>query len=198
MKAFIQFPVLVATLAGQAYAAVNVFMTITDATTANTIVTDASSTTLVKNAIELSTWSFGTEQTINLSSQSSGAGAGKIKFDSFSFTKPVDGNTNVIFNRMAQGRANTVNVYFFKSSGGATASTTPYMTLQFRLAAFFSQSLSGTDGGDVPMESTSFEYGAMQISYATQNNQGVLANPTTLGWNAVKNMPETSAVPKTT
>ena len=71
------------------------------------------------------------------------------------------------------------------------------MTMQFRQAAFTSQQLSGTDGGEVPQEALQFAYGAMQISYATQSPSGSLSTPVTSGWNSIKNTPEVSAVPKT-
>ncbi|GAM91242.1 hypothetical protein ANO11243_092890 [Dothideomycetidae sp. 11243] len=187
---------MVAALAVQVQAAVNVYMTVADAN-GNNIGTTNSQTTLIKNAIEIQGYSFGTEQTINLSSQSSGAGAGKIHFDAFTLSKTVDANTPVFFNRMAQGLPNTITIYFFKVTGGATTrGQQAYMTWQFRTAAFSAQSFSGDEGDDGPRESLSFQYGALQISYTPTKTDGTPGTPTASGWNSVKNTAEVQMVSK--
>src|ERR1700755_2299090 len=57
----------------------------------NTI--DPSSPELFK----LTTFTQSVEQTLNIGSQSTGAGAGKIAFNPLSFTRPVDASSSILF-----------------------------------------------------------------------------------------------------
>ena len=53
---------------------------------------------------EVDTFSFDVEQTINMSSQSSGAGAGKIAFNPFKITRKIDKASSALFQMACQGK----------------------------------------------------------------------------------------------
>src|SRR3954470_16812191 len=65
--------------------------------TANSI--DPSSPELFK----ITTLNVDVEQTLNIGSQATGAGAGKITFNPLSFSRPVDGASPIFFQNAASG-----------------------------------------------------------------------------------------------
>ena len=72
---------------------------------------------------EVSEYSFDVEQTLNIGSQGSGVGAGKIAFNPFSFTRKIDCATTRFFMMACSGQAfQQVGLAMRRSSGGATVS----------------------------------------------------------------------------
>ncbi|GAM91241.1 hypothetical protein ANO11243_092880 [Dothideomycetidae sp. 11243] len=73
---------------------------------------------------------------------------------------------------------------------GQTASDAAFLTVQFRLAAFTSQSFEGEDNvGIPPTESLSLQYGASVISFTPSRADGTPADPIVSGWSSVNDGP---------
>ena len=58
-----------------------------------------------KGLFEVEDYSFDVEQTLNIGSQSSGAGAGRITFNPFSITRKIDVSSNIFFSNACSGKS---------------------------------------------------------------------------------------------
>ncbi len=136
--------------------------------------------------LEVETASFSGEQALNIGSQSTGAGAGKVTFNPFTFTKKSDVNSVDFWNRLCTGSTfQKVSLDVTKAGGGAT---TPQSCMSFTmgLVAVKSITFSLDDGDESPKETITLEYG--QISYtASMNADGTAAKPLAAAWNLLKN-----------
>src|ERR1700759_3293362 len=67
---------------------------------------------------EIDDYSFDVEQTLNIGSQSSGAGAGRVKFNPFSITRKIDCASPILFQMACSGKPfQTVGLGLRKSAG---------------------------------------------------------------------------------
>ena len=148
------------------------------------------------NIFEVEDYSFDIEQTLNIGSSTSGSGAGKVAFNPFSITKPIDKSSPTFFQMACSGKAfPNVSLALRKTSGdGATSGSTAgfiFIRFDFRLVAVKTVSWSHND--DVPKETISFEYGALAVSYVPQDATGKQQSAVAGGWNRVLNIASTSA-----
>jgi type VI secretion system Hcp family effector len=134
-------------------------------------------------------YSLDIEQTLNIGSQSSGAGAGKITFNPFSITRKVDLQSPVLFQMSCSGTAfESVDLYLVDT---AAASPQAYLNFTFKLAAIKTISWTANEGNG-PTEIVTFEYGGLQVRYDRQTN-GVFSAPIIGGWNRVTNTQDLTA-----
>lgn len=140
---------------------------------------------------EVEDYSFDIEQTLNIGSQSSGAGAGKVSFNPFSITRKIDCSSPMLFDMACAGSAfKLVQLFLRKStgdgvqSGGAQAGYT-FLRFDFKLVAV--KTISWAHDEESPKETTTFEYGGLQIHYAQQNADGTMQAEKVGGWNRVNN-----------
>jgi type VI secretion system Hcp family effector len=127
-----------------------------------------------EGAVQASTLSWSVEQTLNIGSQSTGAGAGKVTFNDLHFTKAVDATSPVFFQALCSGTPfQFVDISFV--TGGA-----PTVTCRLKLVAV--KSIDGTAGPDAPAEDIALEYGGAVWTVGSA----------TAGWNRVKNVLDTS------
>ncbi len=144
---------------------------------------------------EVTDFSFDIEQTLNIGSASSGAGAGKVVFNPFSITRKIDKASPAFFEMACSGTAfQLVTLAFRKSSGAGAAaagqtSGQVYLRFDFKLVAVKTISWSHNDEG--PEETITFEYGGLQVRYAQQEASGKLKTPVAGGWNRVRNVQDT-------
>jgi type VI protein secretion system component Hcp len=143
--------------------------------------------------IEIDDFSFDVQQTLNIGSASSGAGAGKITFNPFSITRRIDKNTPLLFLASAMGQHwPTVILTLARVNSGAPAAKgelTPLVRFVFNLVAV--KSLSVRSG----VETDGFEYGGLQIQTYKQSPDGKVSSSGTGGWNRVTNQQITSIDP---
>ena len=140
---------------------------------------------------EVDDFSFDVEQTLNIGSQSSGAGAGKVTFNPFSVTRKIDKASPMLYNYACSGTAfETVALMFRKSSGG-TASGAPYLRFDFKLVAV--KTIAWSHDEESPRETVTFEYGGLQMRYTPQKPDGSMDTLVATGWNRVKNIADTGA-----
>lgn len=152
-------------------------------------ITGESTDTQFKGWFEIKEFSFGIENTVNITSASTGAGAGKAEFKEFTIKKQTDKASPSLAITCGQGghyelvqlRLRKSGV---KSSGGAGD---VYLAYDFKLVAVKSVEWSGSSGDDVPEETVIFEYGALKIGYKPQDKTGKLGNVIERSWCKVTN-----------
>lgn len=106
---------------------------------------------------EVQDYSFNIEQTLNIGSQSSGAGAGKITFNPFSITTRPGTQTAALFRAMGDGSVFPSAELIVPGPGGRVR-----LDAKFRLIA--PKSLREYfGGGGFPAEDVSFEYGGLEL-----------------------------------
>ena len=149
---------------------------------------------------EVEDFSFDIEQTLNIGSQASGAGAGKVNFNPFSITRKIDKASPLLFQMACSGTPfETVVLALAKSSGGATAGGVKsaagviFLRFDFKLVAV--KTISWSYDAESPKERVTLEYGGLQVRYSQQNPNGTLAAPIPAGWNRVRNVQDTSSGP---
>ncbi len=133
---------------------------------------------------EIDDFNFGIEQVLNISSQSSGAGAGKVTFNEFTITRKIDRATPTFFTMCCAGQHfEEVWIFLRRAGGGGStltnaggsgnvASGTTFLRYDFKLVAIKTISHSGSDGDDAMKEEIAFEYGAVRIRYVQQDSAG--------------------------
>jgi len=142
---------------------------------------------------EVEDYSFDIEQVLNIGSQSTGAGAGKITFNPFSITRKIDRSSPILFDMACSGTAfKQVSLALRKSAGGMQSGVI-FLRFDFKLAAV--KTISWSHDDEAPKETTTFEYGGMLIRYCQQNANGSLNQAIPGGWNRVKNVQDHSTNP---
>lgn len=139
-----------------------------------------------KGLFEIEDFSFDVEQTLNIGSQSTGAGAGKITFNPFSITRKIDKASPVLFERACSGTPYQQVALGARKASGGTMSGQVYLVFLFKLVAVKTISWSYDD--ESPKETTTFEYGGLQIWYTPQKPDGKPDVEAKGGWNRVKNI----------
>ena len=152
-------------------------------------ITGESSDNQFKGWFEIKEFSFGIENTLNITSASSGAGAGKADFKEFTIKKQTDKASPSLAQTCGQGgHYDLVQLRLRKSgvkaSGGAGD---VYLSYDFKVVAVKSIEWSGSSGDDVPEETVVFEYGALKVSYKPQNKDGTLGSVIERSWNKLNN-----------
>ncbi|MEM7047781.1 MAG: type VI secretion system tube protein Hcp [Pseudomonadota bacterium] len=137
-------------------------------------------------AFEIESFSFSIENTLNIGSASGGAGAGKAEFAEFSVTKSVDSGSPGLFKTCCTGgHYNDVRLHMRRAGGDHASTGKEFLIFKFKLVAV--KSISWSEGDEVPKEDVVFEYGAIQINYARQKNDGTHEAFQQQHWSRVKN-----------
>lgn len=152
---------------------------------AGTLITATSIDPTSTEFFRVTTASQGAWQTLNIGSQATGAGAGRITFDSVLFSRPVDAASPVFFQNMASGTPyRTVEVFYTDASGRIGAKQL------YKLAAIKSvRWIAASCTNDCPLviENVSIDYGGL-IQTVYKSGSGYLTTPVSKGWNRVKNI----------
>ena len=135
---------------------------------------------------EISDYSFDIEQVLSIGSQSSGAGAGKVTFNPFSITRNIDISSPKIFQYACSGTPyKEVGLGLRKSSGGDSSGSF-FLFFIFKLVAV--KTISWAHDDESPKETTTFEYGGLNIQYGQQQPNGDIGALIPGGWNRVRNI----------
>ncbi len=139
-----------------------------------------------QKAFELKSFSFGCSQAETQGSASTGAGAGKVKFDEFSVEKGVDLGTVPIYQACVAGAHFPTVMIGIRKAGGAGL-----IYVQFAFAQVFviGAKHSGGSGEEAPAETITFKYGSMAIRYVQQKSDGTQGTAMEGMWSAVTNSP---------
>jgi type VI secretion system secreted protein Hcp len=135
---------------------------------------------------EIEDYSFDVEQTLNIGSQSTGAGAGKITFNPFSITRKIDLQSPTFFNMACSGTAFKFVTLGMRKSGGGLTSGLIFLRFDFKLVAV--KTISWAHDDESPKETITLEYGALWVSYNQQAASGAMSLPMVQqGWSRVTN-----------
>ena len=142
-----------------------------------------------KNGLfEVEDYSFDIEQTLNIGSQSTGAGAGRVTFNAFSITRKIDKSSPIFFKMACAGQSfQQVGLGLRKSAGGNAAGKF-FVNFKFSLVAV--KTLAWAHDEESPKETITFEYGALLVKYGQQKSDGQIDKILGNGWNRVKNVAE--------
>jgi len=164
------------------------------------VVSDVPTTTTAagQGFFEVQSISFSTDQTLNIGAASSGAGAGKITFNPFSFTMPSGALDAIMFAMQASGQAfKTMEVQIIHAPSGSAAgpSTSASETFNMKLVAVKTISWSAdASGGNTQF---SLEYGSLVIAAPSGAATGGGGGKTIIGgWNKVNNQQDLIPVTK--
>jgi len=141
---------------------------------------------------EIEDFSFDIEQTLNIGSQSTGAGAGKVTFNPFSITRKIDLSSPTLFSMACSGTPFEEVALGLRKSSGGTVTGRIYLVFRFKLVAVKTISWSYDD--ESPKETVTFEYGGLQVHYSQQEANGKMKPQVSGGWNRVKNVRDTEDV----
>ena len=120
------------------------------------------------NWVEVTSFDFGSTQ--NIGSQSAGAGAGKVKFDSFTVTRKIDKASPSLFQAATAGKHfPTVIVEEVRPSSGSGEVVIERITLTDALVS--RDSYTG-NGAAAPTETLQFVFKTITVETARQNNDG--------------------------
>ncbi len=148
-----------------------------------------------KGAFEISEFSFGAETTINITSATMGAGAGKATFKEFTVKKQTDTASPALLQCLGTGdHYKKVQLFIRKSGGAQGKSGKAYLVFAFGLVAVKSIEWSGSTGDDVPTESVIFEFGELVVGYYKQLTSGALGKLTPGSWSKLANSTKTNLV----
>jgi type VI protein secretion system component Hcp len=148
---------------------------------------------------EVSDYSFDIEQALNIGSQSSGVGAGKVTFNPFSITRKIDKASPKLFDMACAGTAfKQVILALRKSTGanvtaGSAASGQVFLRFDFKLVAV--KTISWSHDDESPNETVTFEYGGMLIRYCQQKPDGSFEGVIPGGWNRINNKQDHTTTP---
>lgn len=148
----------------------------------------------LSNYLQVSSVQYDFEQTLNIGSQSTGAGAGKIAFHPLTITKTADQLSPPLFAAMASGTPYQFIEFLFVSAPTTSRPVVLYKVL-LKLAAVKTMSVSSVacpSGCPGIAESVSFEYGGYVVFTYTQKPDGAIVPGKVAGWNRVKNISDTS------
>ncbi len=144
-----------------------------------------------QNALECLSVSFGISQAETTGSYTTGAGAGKVKFDEISIEKFVDLASCPLFTACAAGAHFPTVMLAIRKAGGQPLL---YVQYCFRMVFVTGISWSGGGGEEQMKETVKFKFGAMGIQYVQQLPNGGIGKSMSAWWSAATNKPE-SVVP---
>ena len=131
--------------------------------------------------IEVISFSFGGSNPSSVG-MGGGGGTGTVALSSFNVMKKTDATSCEMFQAMCDGTHFDEAVLVLYKSGGA-AGALPYLVYNFEELYVDGINWSGAEGGDnIPMESVSFSFGRIEITYTEQNKDGTAGGDHTGIW----------------
>jgi type VI secretion system secreted protein Hcp len=130
---------------------------------------------------EIFSYSFGASNPSTVGSGGGGGGGGKVSVSSFNIMKKTDSASPLLFLACCQGdHYAKASVTLNKSAGKAPIDFVKY---EFEEVYVDSIQWSGASGGDdSPMESVSFSFGKVSITYTPQKADGSKGSPAVGAW----------------
>ena len=171
-----------------AHAAYNAYLSLTNVPGSTTALINGS---LVKNLINVDTFSWGLSVPTAIGSQTSGAGAGKPLLGTFDWTQQMDSAFPTLMVDAAMGRhLPTATLQLVTVTKGPQGSKPfNFLTMTFSNAMITNLSLSGSSGGDnLPMVSGSFAYSKIAVTVRTENPKGGIGNTYTGSYDLQHNL----------
>lgn len=140
--------------------------------------------TVAGEVIQVESFSFGVENPTTIGSATSGAGAGKIKFNEFTIVKSVDKATPKLYEAVARGQhSKTAVLTLQKSSSGKPI---PYLVVTLNTVFITNVDYAGSNP-DHAKEVVKMVYGTLKTEYKGQSATGAAEAPVSFGWDQVTN-----------
>lgn len=121
--------------------------------------------------IELTSFSFGVNQSGSFHKGGQGGGAGKASISDITVTKEVDKASPLLFQACATGRHIPSAVIYSQKAGGNNAPVTYYEIKLTKLLVSSHQN-NGSDGGDAIYETVTFNFARVDFIYTNQTAEG--------------------------
>jgi type VI secretion system secreted protein Hcp len=157
---------------------------------APTVVGETQDPTYSSNsAFEPISFSFGASNPSSIGSAGGGSGSGKVSISDFSIMKQTDSaSANLFLACCNGGHYDQATVVLRRAGGSGDATGTVYLQYDFYEVFVDNIQWSGSSGGsDLPTESISFSFGAVQVTYTPQQSGGEGASPVITAWSVVQN-----------
>jgi type VI secretion system secreted protein Hcp len=139
-----------------------------------------------KKALEVLSFSFGIAQAETSGSGSTGASAGKAKFEEFTIEKNVDLSSVPLYNACTAGAHFPSVMLAIRKAGGTNLL---YLQYIFRMVFVTGINWSGGSGDEAPKETIKFKFGAMGIQYVQQLPTGAEGTKLQGLWSITTNKP---------
>jgi type VI secretion system secreted protein Hcp len=138
--------------------------------------------------MEILSFSWGASNAVTVGTGGSGMGAGKVSLSSFNVMKKSDTGSPKLFATCASGdHYDTASVTLNKAAGKESI---PFLKYEFEEVFVDSIQWSGSGGGDdTPMESVSFAYGKVTMTYILQTGKGGKGDTIVASWDQRTNKP---------
>lgn len=133
--------------------------------------------------MELMSYSFGASNPTTIGTQGGGSSAGKVSISSFNVMKRSDKASPLLFQACCNGEHYDKASVVLRKAGGAANKQQIFVQYDFEEVFVESIQWSGSGGGDdVPMESVSFSFGKVAITYFGQDKTGKVAKQNEAAW----------------
>jgi type VI protein secretion system component Hcp len=139
-------------------------------------------------AFDLSSFTLDAQNSLSIGSATSGAGAGKVSFQGFQFTKPLDKYSAQLFQDLASG-TRLASVEIIVRKPGAIGMEDPIVQYLLKTVALTNIHISGASKNAT--ETIQGEFGAISFVLYGQNSNGTTPVTSTGGWSQVTNQPVT-------
>jgi len=139
-----------------------------------------------KKAVQINSFGFGVAQAETSGSATTGASAGKAKFEEFTIDKDVDNASCPLFGACVVGAHYPSIMLVIRKAGGGNLL---YLQYIFRQVFVTGINWSGGSGEENPKESIKFKFGAMGIQYIQQLPTGGEGTKMIGSWSTVSNQP---------
>jgi type VI secretion system secreted protein Hcp len=148
---------------------------------------DPSAATAFPNATVLSVTGFELEvdNTVEIGSTTTGAGAGKADFGELTVTRPVDQASPLLFEACAAGRRFADVQIHLRQPAGTSEST--FLAYEFQTVFITKIDWSGSTGDAVPTETLTMEFEALVVAYKPAASTASPAPVVQGSWNQVLN-----------
>ncbi len=135
-----------------------------------------------EDEIEILSFSFGASNPATISGGTQGSGAGKGTVSSFNIMKTTDTASAILFQACMKGDHFPKAKVTLNKSGGDAA--LPYLIYEFAEVYISGVQWSGSSGGDDrPVESLSFDFGTVKVTYSQQTETGSAGEQIIGKWN---------------
>ena len=134
--------------------------------------------------IELISFSWGAANPTSIGI-GGGGGSGKVSVSTFNFMKKTDAASAPLFQACCEGKHFPKAVVTLHKAGGKES--VDYLKYEFEKVYVESVQWSGASGGDdVPMESVSFAFGKVVMTYTQQKDDGSKGAASVGSWDVMK------------
>jgi type VI secretion system secreted protein Hcp len=135
-----------------------------------------------RDAIVVSSFSWGAENPTLVGSATGGAGTGKAKLGEITVHKGIDAASPGLFQRLSSGLHDTGMRLTVRKAG-----QTPFVYLQYQFGTVFVTAVDHSGNGDATEETVTFAYGSVTQWYRPQSATGAAGTAIQFGWDQVAN-----------